>query len=1085
MKKFTAILLSTLLVLASILIVPLGVSAEEVNDADFLFEVRSVNASLKAGDTVKVDVAAIENKGFAYGSVKAEWDKDALELTDVVYTDFAPDNNASDVKNSGKYIARFGSYTASENTTGTGILFSLIFKITEAAEEADYPITLSNAEVLNSDSKTLTAYTLSGNVVLGAYKDKALVLEADKVKTDEYETEVSVPVKATKNNGYKSGSVLVSWDEKALSLSKVNYSDNAPNNGSAAVSNSGSYTVKFGGSKTYSGTGTFFTLVFKVIKGAEDGSYTVGLGNAEVTDGSGKAVETGLTSGAVIVKIYSEIYVPTEGTKPTDPPEETVAPDTTPIADPNYSGKCGECDWLFVESTGTLIIHGTGGMDNFGSSKKTPWAQHIDKIKKVEVRNGVTTIGNSAFRDLKNLTEASLTNTLTVIEDYAFLDCGLTKITVPASVTEFGSNCIGFSSSPATSEEVGDDYVYTVVSGFMMYGESGSAAETYAKEDEVPFTSTTFVEPTTESATEYIPTLPPETDPIETSIIPPESETETEGGNNSGTIGDLKWSFDTATGTITISGTGEMPDFDGGTRPWDEFKEWDLKSIVINEGVTSVGNQAFEFIPRVTSISLPSTLKSIGNGAFSGAVSLTALTIPTGVEKIGDVAFSEAGISSVRIPNTVKELGVAAFNYCQNLSSVTIGSGISSISDYAFFWCAKLKSITIPKTVTNIGNYALGYVVDEEQGVETTMKDFEIRGEKSSAAEKYAKDHGFKFTETVVPVETDPTNPIPTETDKPTNPIETDKPTNPIETDKPTNPNESETSKPSESETTPPQKQTITLSYLPSAEQYAAGYRYEVVVQGKDGKMNAHLLEASVIKLGGVPVYSATFEIEGDLALVIFQIYSGDTWVAQVTKNVSKLDDVVGKIITADGSVYGEEKPTEPQPTETDKPVQTPKLNKTSLRLKAGATATLKVTNGKAKSFKSSKKAIATVDKKGKVTALSKGNSTITVTTTKGKKLTCKVKVQTNPTLKIGGETFRKSKTYIIKKDKTLTVNIKGKAAAVKNKYKTNKPKIAKVTSKANESKKIIIKAYKETGKATVTIIINGVTFRVKVKVEK
>lgn len=1073
MKKYTAILLSTLLVLASVLIVPLGVSAEEVTDADFLFEVRSVNASLKAGDTVKVDVAAIENKGFAYGSVKAEWDKDALELTDVVYTDFAPDNNASDVKNSGKYIARFGSYTASENTTGTGILFSLIFKITEAAEESAYPITLSSPEVLDRDSKSLTAYTLSGNVVLGAYKDKALVLEADKVKTDEYETEVSVPVKATKNNGYKSGSVLVSWDEKALSLSKVNYSDNAPNNGSAAVSNSGSYTVKFGGSKTYSGTGTFFTLVFKVIKGAEDGSYTVGLGNAEVTDGSGKAVETGLTSGAVIVKIFNEIYVPAESTKPTEPPEETVAPDTTPIADPNYSGKCGECDWLFVESTGTLIIHGTGGMDNFGSSKKTPWAQHQDKIKKVEVRNGVTTIGNSAFRDLKNLTEASLTNTLTVIEDFAFLDCGLTKITVPATVTELGSNCIGFSSSPATSEETGDDYVYTVVSGFMMYGESGSAAETYAKEDEVPFTSTTFVEPTTESATEYIPTLPPETDPIETSdttpIIPSESETETEGGNNSGTIGDLKWSFDTATGTITISGTGEMPDFDGGTRPWDEFKEWDMKSIVINEGVTSVGNNAFEFIPRVTSISLPSTLKTIGSGAFSGAVSLTALTIPTGVEKIGDVAFSEAGISSLRIPNTVKELGMAAFNYCQNLSSVTIGSGISSISDYAFFWCAKLKSITIPKTVTNIGNYALGYVVDEQQGVETTMKDFEIRGEKGSAAEKYAKDHGFKFTETVVPVETDPTNPIPTETDKPTNPNESETTTNP---------NESETA---------PQKQEITLSYLPSAEQYNAGYRYEVVVQGKDGKMNAHLLETSVIKLGGIPVYSATFEIEGDLALVIFQIYSGDTWVAQVTKNVSKLDDVVGKIITADGSVYGEEKPTEPQPTETDKPVDTkaPKLNKTTLQLKAGATATLKVTGGKAKSFKSSKKAIATVDNKGKVTALSKGNTTITVTTTTGEKLTCKVKVQTSPTLKIGGKGFSKSKTYTIKKNKSLTVNIKGKAATVKNKYGTTKPKIAKVTSKATEKKKITIKAYKKTGKATIAITINGVTFKVKVKVKK
>lgn len=176
------------------------------------------------------------------------------------------------------------------------------------------------------------------------------------------------------------------------------------------------------------------------------------------------------------------------------------------------------------------------------------------------------------------------------------------------------------------------------------------------------------------------------------------------------------------------------------------------------------------------------------------------------------------------------------------------------------------------------------------------------------------------------------------------------------------------------------------------------------------------------------------------------------------------------------------DKPTEPEETEPTAPAKSAKLNKISASLNAGGTLTLKVTNGTVKSWKSSKKSVATVTNKGKVTALTKGSATITATLTNGKKLSCKVKVKTSPTIKIGKKKYSKKTVYTVKRNKTLTVNITGKAASVKNVYKTSNKKIAKITSKAT-AKKVKIKAYKKKGNATITLKVNGKAFKIKVKV--
>ncbi len=161
-----------------------------------------------------------------------------------------------------------------------------------------------------------------------------------------------------------------------------------------------------------------------------------------------------------------------------------------------------------------------------------------------------------------------------------------------------------------------------------------------------------------------------------------------------------------------------------------------------------------------------------------------------------------------------------------------------------------------------------------------------------------------------------------------------------------------------------------------------------------------------------------------------------------------------------------------------------PKLAASSAKKNAGQTYTIKVLNkpsGTKLAFTSSKKKVATVNSKGKVTALTKGKSTISVKIMKGKTVQKTLKftmtVKTNPKLS--------KKTLTIKKaGKSATVKITGKASSVKNKYSVKNKKIAKVTTKSKDAKKIKIKGLKK-GKTTVTIKVNGKALKLKVVVKK
>ncbi len=192
----------------------------------------------------------------------------------------------------------------------------------------------------------------------------------------------------------------------------------------------------------------------------------------------------------------------------------------------------------------------------------------------------------------------------------------------------------------------------------------------------------------------------------------------------------VTWTLDSE-GTLTISGEGEMNNWDDSNLPpWSEYAAsriekiviengvtnignnafgrcYDLTTITIPDGITSIGREAFYYCEALTSISLPGSVKKIDDGAFSYCSKMTSATLPDGVINIGEKAFSNCeALTSISLPDSVKQIGDWAFSYCSKMTSATLPDGITSIGKAAFYYCKALSTITIPDSVISIGDSA-------------------------------------------------------------------------------------------------------------------------------------------------------------------------------------------------------------------------------------------------------------------------------------------------------------------------------------------------------------------------------------------
>lgn len=129
-----------------------------------------------------------------------------------------------------------------------------------------------------------------------------------------------------------------------------------------------------------------------------------------------------------------------------------------------------------------------------------------------------------------------------------------------------------------------------------------------------------------------------------------------------------------------------------------------LKTINIPDSVNVIGPKAFFFCKSLTSIDIPEGITEIGYATFGYAENLATVNIPTSVTRIGDFAFQNCGFTSMNVPATVKELGESAFSTCRSLENVTVPA--ETVSKKAFYFCDALKSVTLTDDVKTIGEEA-------------------------------------------------------------------------------------------------------------------------------------------------------------------------------------------------------------------------------------------------------------------------------------------------------------------------------------------------------------------------------------------
>lgn len=203
----------------------------------------------------------------------------------------------------------------------------------------------------------------------------------------------------------------------------------------------------------------------------------------------------------------------------------------------------------------------------------------------------------------------------------------------------------------------------------------------------------------------------------------------------------LTWTLD-SDGTLTINGTGEMTDWVTPSNvPWYSHKER-IKSLNINDNVTSIGSYAFEDCILVSYVTIPNKVTDIGNHAFENCISLLNVTIPKNVTKIRTAAFRGCvKITKATIPSSVTSIGGYPFAGCKNLAYISVDSSnekycsvdgvlfnkdkteimqfpagntqtiynipdsVTSLGAYSFENCTSLTDISIPNSVTSAGNY--------------------------------------------------------------------------------------------------------------------------------------------------------------------------------------------------------------------------------------------------------------------------------------------------------------------------------------------------------------------------------------------
>ena len=346
----------------------------------------------------------------------------------------------------------------------------------------------------------------------------------------------------------------------------------------------------------------------------------------------------------------------------------------------NYSGKCGDgLTWILDTATGVMEINGTGAMYDY-TSGSAPWYEYGSDIKTLNIGDSVTYIGAHAFYECFGLTEVNISDSVIEIGEWAFEYCVyLENVNIGSSVTTIGYGafyyCMGLKD-------------ITIPKNVTYIGETAFAntdATIHCYKDSCAY--------------EYV-------------MLWNHRYVLLSNKTESGSCGPrLTWTLDTVTGVFTVSGNGAMYNYyeneyyDGvnvTNVPWEKFSNL-IKSVVIEDTVTSIGDYTFYWCRSLEDLYIGKAVTSIGEKAFYDCVSLKAIDIPDSVTVVKSDAFGFCtSVTSLKLGKSLTNISNGAFYNLKSLTSVVIPDSVTNIYSSAFASCSSLSSITIPASVKSI-----------------------------------------------------------------------------------------------------------------------------------------------------------------------------------------------------------------------------------------------------------------------------------------------------------------------------------------------------------------------------------------------
>ena len=471
-------------------------------------------------------------------------------------------------------------------------------------------------------------------------------------------------------------------------------------------------------------------------------------------------------------------------------------------------GENGDKVKFALYSDGTLVFSGKGRLKGYSEEefssymKRTcPYASYQwhetddefdafsgyytgdETVKKVIINSGITAIGNYAFYDFSALTTVVIPDTVTEIGYNAFGYCkSLKAVSMPKNLTDIGAGA--FSGCKVLNNIVLPDSVRTVSSS--SFYDTSFYNNKSNRKNGLLFSGKVLLD-ADESTVSGNVTIPSGIKVLAegcfqdcsklTGIVMPDGITVIPIGTFSGCtklksvqfpktlveIRDSAFSDCSSLSNISIPSTvktiGHEILFE--TAYYNNSKNWKNgllycgKSLVaadsdkvsgtctILSGTTALAKRCFDSC-KMTSVVIPDSVTVIPAFAFIYCHSLQSVRLPSRLTLIDSYAFEECSrLKTVSIPDSVKVIRDSAFDACESLQSVKLSSKLTTVNSCAFY-DTSIKEITVPSSVTKIDEYAFGYYTNT-YGYRAKVSGFTVKGYNNTAAQKYAKDNGFKF----------------------------------------------------------------------------------------------------------------------------------------------------------------------------------------------------------------------------------------------------------------------------------------------------------------------------------------------------